>query len=370
MVLYSWVAWEWEGTPHRMFLLIPWSGCTGSFFCSTASYTAVWAMQLLALREPLNQGFEHLCNGPLCKQHGNVLLAFVVLSVKSCHRFFHSNLQPWAWQVDQVWPCLSSWPHDNWEYFHQHVRELSTKGICFTCSFLVLSTQTGQWCRVCHEQYLLSFALRYTVGQSCSITSLSVGGWRSDNLRLVSELSRLFYWICRKSQVGNNVLNHSRFYHILAVLWENDEWCLQIARTSSRHWCNLPLVVTWKVWWASKECWFGDSTDVTWGVSSKTHHCSTWAALSQLCLHDVIWRGMAPHPKLQHLQPCHDATDVCPTGCWSTRPVMFDSPPGLDTLLFSLVATWKKSVDLSPSSSVGWNSKDRLKGWKNERIKE
>lgn len=80
------------GTPHRMFLLIPWSGCTGSFFCSTASYTAVWAMQLLALREPLNQGFEHLCNGPLCKQHGNVLLAFVVLSVKSCHRFFHSNL--------------------------------------------------------------------------------------------------------------------------------------------------------------------------------------------------------------------------------------------------------------------------------------
>lgn len=155
----------------------------------------------------------------------------------------------------------------------------------------MLSTQTGQWCRVCHEQYLLSFALRYTVGQSCSITSLSVGGWRSDNLRLVSELSRLFYWICRKSQVGNNVLNHSRFYHILAVLWENDEWCLQIARTSSRHWCNLPLVVTWKVWWASKECWFGDSTDVTWGVSSKTHHCSTWAALSQLCLHDVIWRG-------------------------------------------------------------------------------
>ena len=25
---------------------------------------------------------------------------------------------------------------------------------------------------------------------------------RSDNLRLISELSRLFYWVCRKSQVA------------------------------------------------------------------------------------------------------------------------------------------------------------------------
>lgn len=106
-----------------------------------------------------------------------------------------------------------------------------------------------------------------------------------------------------------------------------------------------------------KECWFGDGTDVTWGVSSKAHR-STWAALSQLCLHAMMQRTYA--------------LDVDQRGqCFDLEK----SPPGLDTLLFSLVATWKKSVDLSPSSSVGWNSV-RLgkrmkvsKEWKNLSVK-